>query len=277
MMRYDLKEMGMILLPMYGALLALGIAAGLSMRYSIMRGAGEVLASTVPEVLTIILFLVFGIMGLVTGLVMIIMIQKNFHDNLLGNRGYLMNTLPVTAFGQVMSKMLSSILVILGGAAAAAVSGYVFLLINFRKQDWEEAGEAFRDAFGGKLSPAAAVCQILILVLLWMIEMVTKLYFSNCIGSLLRGHRIIGTILAFVGITVLQNLIGSLLTHLTSDASIGYSLMGAGIRMIFRAGETGQALFTLRQMAFSLGQNLTYAILFLAGTIWLLKNRLNLE
>ncbi len=277
LMKYNLKEVGMVMLPMYAALLVLGTTAGLAMRYSIMRGAGEILASTVPGVVTIILFLVFGIMGLATVAVTLIMILRNFRDNLLGSRGYLMNTLPVTTAEQVLSKVLNGALFVLFGGAASGISGLLFLLVCLRRRDWAELGEAFRDAFGDRISPALVILQIVVLLLVWAVQDVTKIYASLSLGSLWRGHRSIGAILAFVVITVIQNLIGNGLTHLTPDASLGYSVLGGGVRFIFGSGEGPSALFSARQMMISVGQNLAYIVLFTIAAVWVLRHKLDLQ
>lgn len=277
LMKYNLKEVGIVMLPMYAALLVLGTAAGLAMRYSIMRGAGEIIASTVPGVITIILFLVFGVMGLATVVVTLIMILRNFRDNLLGSRGYLMNTLPVTTAEQVLSKVLNGVLFILFGGAASGLSGLLFLLVYLRRRDWAELGESFREAFGDKMSPTLVVLQIVVLLLFWAVQVVAKLYISLSLGNLWRDHRSLGANLAFVGITELQNLLGNGLTRLTSDASLGYSVMGGAIRFIFGAGDGPAALFSAKQMGISIGQNLAYIILFAASTIWILRHKLDLQ
>ncbi len=110
LLKYDMKEVGMVMLPLYAAMLILAAAAGLSMRFSIMKGPRDFVASTVPGVVTLILMLVYGALILGMAVMTLVMTTRNFRDNLLGSRGYLMNTLPVTTQSQVLSKSLNGLI-----------------------------------------------------------------------------------------------------------------------------------------------------------------------
>lgn len=277
LLKYDIREIGRILAPMYAALLAIAAAAAFVLRYSIMRSTQGLVTSTVPGVAAAVMILVFGFMGLATAVVTFIMILRNFRENLLGKRGYLMNTLPVTTLQQVLSKTASATLYILLGGIAASLSALIFLSVDFRKEDWDSLGEAFAGQFGAKTSPAVIILQILVLVLFLCVRTVAKIFASLSAGSLWRSHRGIGAVLTYVALTVLQDTIYSLLEHITADASFGYALMQSGIRFIFGPDSGAATLFTARQMAFSLGDDLVYIVLFLFITVWVLRNKLDLE
>ena len=277
LLKYDMREIGRILLPMYIALLAIATAAALVMRFSIMRGAEEMVTTNVPGVAAAVLVMVFGLMGLATAIVTFVMILRNFRENLLGNRGYLMNTLPVSTFQQVLSKTASAVFYIIFGGGAAGLSGLIFLSVNFRKVDWEELREAFAGQFGQKTSPVVVLLQILVLILFLSVRIVAKIFASLSIGNLWKSHRNAGAVLVYVGFTILQDFIYSLLQRITADASFGYALMQSGIRFIFAPYIGPVTLMTARQLAFSLGGNLIYSVLFFSITVWMLKNRLDLE
>ena len=277
LLKYDMKEIGRVLLPMYAALLAIATAAALVLRFSIMRGASEMVVSNVPGVAAAILFVVFGLMGLATAIVTFVMILRNFRENLMGNRGYLMNTLPVSTFQQVLSKTANAVLFIIFGGVAAGLSGLIFLSVNLRKVDWEELREAFAGQFGPKTSPVVVILQILVLALFLSVRIATKIFASLSLGSLWKSHRNAGAILMYAGFSVLQDLIYSLMQRITADASFGYALMQSGIRFIFAPYAGSASLMTARQAAFSLGGNLIYTVLFFSLTVWILKNRLDLE
>ena len=138
LLKYDIKEVGMVMMPLYAAMLVLAAAAGLSMRFSIMKGTRDFVASTVPGVVTLILMLVYGALILGMAVMTLVMTTRNFRDNLLGSRGYLMNTLPVTTQSQVLSKSLNGLIWIALGGVASAVSGTIALLFVMRRQDWTE-------------------------------------------------------------------------------------------------------------------------------------------
>jgi hypothetical protein len=133
------------------------------------------------------------------------------------------------------------------------------------------------EMFGDRMSPWVMLLQLVILFVLGALQIVTKIFVSISVGNLWRSKRGLGAVLMFVGLTVLQTLIGNRLTHLTSDASISYSLMGNGISMIFGLNGTDAGLFTARQMGFAAGQDIVYIALFLIGTIWVLRNKMDLQ
>lgn len=277
LLKYDIKEVGMVMMPLYAAMLVLAAAAGLSLRFSIMKGTRDFVASTVPGVVTLILMLVYGALILAMAVMTLVMTTRNFRDNLLGSRGYLMNTLPVTTQSQVLSKSLNGLIWIALGGAASAVSGTIALLFVMRRQDWAEFFQTINEMFGDRMSPWVMLLQLVILFVLGALQIVTKIFVSISVGNLWRSKRGLGAVLMFVGLTVLQTLISNRLTHLVPDASISYSLMGNGISMVFGINSGDAGLFTARQMGFAAGQDILYIVLFLIGTIWVLRNKMDLQ
>ena len=275
--REVIKEVGMVMMPLYAAMLVLAAAAGLSMRFSIMKGTRDFVASTVPGVVTLILMLVYGALILAMAVMTLVMTTRNFRDNLLGSRGYLMNTLPVTTQSQVLSKSLNGLIWIALGGVASAVSGTIALLFVMRRQDWTEFFRTINEMFGDRMSPWVMLLQLVILFVLGALQIVTKIFVSISVGNLWRSKRGLGAVLMFVGLTVLQTLISNRLTHLVPDASISYSLMGNGISMVFGMNSGDAGLFTARQMGFAAGQDILYIVLFLIGTIWVLRNKMDLQ
>lgn len=283
LMKYNVKEVGMVMVPMYAALLILGLAAGLATKFSLLKGAGEIVTSTVPGVLTLLLFMTFGIMGLATGIVTLVMIVRNFRENLLGNRGYLTNSLPVSTASHILSKTVSGVIFICLGGVAATLAGLIFLGLNLSGKDWSEIWTSLNTVTASRISVWLTFAQILLMVLVWMVQIVAKLYVSISLGNLWRPHRTMGGILLFVGLTVGQNFIGNRMSHISSDASLGYSLMGAGVRAVFGSFgtfdgiEMMEGILTAKQMAFFLGINGAYILVFLLVTVWVLNKKLDLQ
>ena len=127
------------------------------------------------------------------------------------------------------------------------------------------------------MSPWVMLLQLVILFVLGALQIVTKIFVSICVGNLWRSKRGLGAVLMFVGLTVLQTLIGNRLTHLTADASISYSLLSSGVSVVFGLNDGEAGLFTARQMGFAAGQDILYIVLFLIVTIWVLRNKMDLQ
>lgn len=276
LMKYNMKEVGMVMLPIYLAMAALSVALGITQRYSIMRGPRQMAAAMVPGTITLILFVVLGVLTFAMAIVTLVMIVRNFRDNLLGNRGYLTNTLPATMEQHVLGKLANGTLWMVFGGAAAFLSGMIVLSMSLTKADWNDFFTSFRETFDGKISLAGFIAQFAVLLVVEGIQIIAKLYLSIALGNLWRGHRGLGAVLIFVAVTIGQNLLTSWLSHVTADASISYALMGTGFRMVFGAGDNG-SLLTARQMGIYLGLDGAYIVVFTVLTITMLKRKLDLE
>lgn len=276
LMKYNMKEVGMVMLPIYLAMIALAAALGITQRFSIMRGTERVVTGFVPGMVSLILFIVLGVLTFAMAIVTLVMIEKNFRENLLGKRGYLTNTLPVSTTAHVLGKTVNGTLWLLFGGLAAFASGMIVLGLVFTKSDWAYLQESFENAFDRKASMTAAAAQIILLLLMEGIQIIAKLYVSLAVGNLWRGHRGLGAVLLFVGITIAQTFISNRLSYLSPDASVSYAVMGTGSRMVFGGGEYG-GLLTARQLAIQVGGDAACIVLFLVLTILTLKRKLDLE
>lgn len=116
LLKHEFKAMGRILLPLYAVTIIMSLVSGLSARLSSGFGSSVIsdymqeklpssvaLISNITAVLTIILFFMLIFVAMVLCVVFSISRYKN---NLHGHQGYLMHTLPVTAFENVFSKVV---------------------------------------------------------------------------------------------------------------------------------------------------------------------------
>ena len=106
LLKYELKAMGRIILPLY---LVLILAAGLFAVNIKLNDKTQTLSGFM-NILSIITTILFVACIFVVVIVMIFLVVQRFYKNLLGQEGYLMFTLPASTLEHILSKMLSSMI-----------------------------------------------------------------------------------------------------------------------------------------------------------------------
>jgi hypothetical protein len=110
--------------------------------------------------------------------------------------------------------------------------------------------------------------QILVLLFFWSLEMIAKIFASLAIGNLWKNHRMLGGIIAFGSISILQSLFGNLLYR--------SGLTGAfqGSLAVFSSGD---GVISARDLILAGIRSGLYTVLFSLISIETLKRKLNLE
>ncbi|ERI06578.1 hypothetical protein [Atopobium sp. oral taxon 810] len=104
--KYDFREVGRKISPLYIALAAISIVTGIlfAVRGSKVNTVNDPLAAII-----IIMMLVWLVLFVATGVVTLMLVARNFQDTLFGSRGYLTNTLPTRAIDHVADKTINGI------------------------------------------------------------------------------------------------------------------------------------------------------------------------
>ena len=92
LLKYEFRATARVMLPLYLILLATALGANLS-----TRGMGD---------LGTLLVLAFALAILAVFIMSVVIMAQRFRQNLLGDEGYLMNTLPVQSWQLVLSKLV---------------------------------------------------------------------------------------------------------------------------------------------------------------------------
>lgn len=247
LIKYDFLAIGRLLLPLYAALIAVSLLLGITVRMNLQNGVA---------VLIIIYTLI-----ITAGMVMTAyLLVERFYHNLLGNEGYLMFALPVTTADHIVEKLLSALIWTAIGIVAVLLSGICLALTAAPWSDLMKGfSEFFRMISNGEIrgEDVGQILEILAVLAAGMVAFLAKVYCSIAVGHLWREHRILGSILAFIGFSILEVWVS----------------IGAG-----RAGIiTGYLLDTGFNFWLSAGQCLILAAVYSAGTWFILDRHLNLE
>lgn len=259
LMKYEISAMGRILLPLYGALLFMSLLMGI-----IANGL-----VALPIFAGIVIFL-YTAVAITAAVMTIILIVQRFYKNLLGNEGYLMFALPVTAGKHIWSKGITAGL----WSVIASIVGFLsalVILVSTENSGLVQMMEGIRIVWKevGAMSLVYLV-EIVVLLFLGAGVMIFRIYAAIAIGHLWGNHRILGGILAYLGLGVAEAAIISAVEKI----SIVLDMVDK-FREIFEA--IGEKAFS--QLTF-LGMALTFALfigVYYVVTRYILKNKLNLE
>lgn len=210
LLKYEFKSNGRLLLPLYGAWLVAAVLLGLSIRTDNM---GNNSATFI-----IISGILYGTFAMVAVVITCIILIQRFYKNLLGNEGYLMFALPVTTGQHIINKLLSAavwgtigiIAAILSGLLiAGCIEGFGTLFDNmeFLIYDMNEMIAELPNAF-------VLLIEVLLVVFMAFAVTAAKVYAAIAIGHQWSNHRVIGAIAAYIGLGIIESILGNLSTGL---------------------------------------------------------------
>ena len=215
---YEMRATARVFLPTYLVLLAFAVLSRISLSvYEMQPGNGRLATELMAVLVGFYVAVAAG--AFVVALVVII---RRFYKNLTGDEGYLMFTLPVETWQLVTAKLLSAVMWQMATLAAVAASVAILL---FRLEFLPDvlAGirtfwEAIRYELG--LTLTAAVVLSLVLAFLSTIQGILLIYAAIAIGHTIRGHRILGSVGAYIGLSVAWQMVSSVVTMLTTGGML---------------------------------------------------------
>lgn len=199
LMKYDLKSMFKVFVPLWLALLAVSVINRFTTNFS---GRGGMI-STLPTVIFMILYVGLIIAVMVVAIALIIM---RFYHGLLKDEGYLMFTLPVKPWQLVTSKCLTATIV----SILSLIAGILSVLFIAADQELiPSIIKGFRDLLPHLTGDMILTCiLVMLLVIASVIVSVTHIYASLAIGHLAHSHRIGWAVVAYIGINMLFSALG---------------------------------------------------------------------
>ena len=254
LLKYEIKAFGRIMLPLYGALLAISIVFGITIRLSMTKTA-----STLIERFAIISGFLFFAAIVAVMVIMTIMIIQRFYRNLLGTEGYLMFTLPATTLEHILSKALCALLWLVLGMITGSVSGFILITLTADLKEFLKQVQQLLNMLHADSSLVPNILLLAVMIIIGLMGSLSKVYASISIGHQWGSHRVMGAVLAYIGIGIFEVLVTSVLRQI-------------GLNIVNNLD------LSFRQMALTTIAISSVQILFYGFIAWrLLDTRLNLE
>lgn len=219
LIRYELRELLRILLPVFGGLL---LTAGLA------RGSIALMESTHSQAAEIFSVMLLGLFSLAAGAAVVatlVLAVLRFARSVHGDEGYLTNTLPAGVHAILLSRLLVSVLAIL--FSCAVVYGSVRLCLAGLElfPDFREILEqAFRQL---DLDLDSTMLRWALMALLGVLALVLRIFAAIAIGHSFNrskaGMSVLFYFVLSIGTSMVSNLINVVLLSsrmLSSDTSL---------------------------------------------------------
>lgn len=240
--KYEMKASGRILLPLFAAL------AVVSAAYCFIP------ANMSLYVIRFVLSLVYFAFFFATCLLSMFVAVLRFKNNILGNEGYLMNTIPVSPMSNVLAKLAAAVVYQLIGLSVAFAS-YGFVSKWFRFID---IGKFFSDMANWSSATWASIILYGVVLFLAIIMFDIAAYTALSIGHSFPAAKVVCSVAAFLvlwiaGTTLYVKVIDGL-----------YPLLGPMVNFE-------------RELVVTIIFEAAYSLIGLVLTNYFLKNRLNLE
>ncbi|MDO4287845.1 MAG: hypothetical protein Q4C55_01540 [Eubacterium sp.] len=262
LVKYEFKATGRLLLPLYAAFLIMTL---ITKFFGSINSDATGLVISMGVVIFLYTILIIGL-----AVMTFIMIIQRFYKNLMTDEGYLMFTLPVPVWQQVVAKMLIGLFWSVIYVIAVGLSALILILNS-------DTAAAMLNAFNGLNWPVflqnhgILLCiEILICMLVATMAAMTQIYAAIALGQLSNKHKILMAVVAYIGIAVVQQIVLSL-----GMLSFSAGAEATGLMTFFAAMDAVDIL----QWLFN---GLTLVDLIFGGimfaiTTYVLKHKLNLE
>lgn len=264
LLKYEMKAMGRIVLPFYAALIGVAILFSISLAINGFEfdGALSAIMNTILVVALVCLFIASGVVCLV-------LIIQRYYRNLLGDEGYLMFSLPVKTSEHIACKTISAMIWSTLGVLAGLIAVFVLLLGAVGPAEVMEAlAKAFEEALKVGIGHVVLfLVEILVLILLNEAAQCAQIFAAISIGHLWSEHRILGAILAYIGISTVSSVLVTIIGLVLPWADIELWIE----RMMSELGTAHLLIWVLNLI------NLAVTAIFCAISWYMLDRRLNLQ
>lgn len=221
LLKYDLKSTLKVMLPIYVALIIISIINKIFL-FSNWNQSNNY-SSFLGDTLFFILNALYIVIIVGTLILTLLVAIQHFYKNLLCDQGYLMWTLPVKTSHHILSKFLVSIFWYIASLFIIFLSTFISLPNIFSEISISigEFFDIFYSLFNGNLGTMIAIIFFFITALLTSIgSSIMSFYACIAIGHLSTKHKILASVLAYLAISTILQMIGSIIFSLIFSLDI---------------------------------------------------------
>lgn len=220
--KYDFREVGRTMGPLYAALVALSVVMGALLG---VRGNKVYTADDVLSVVLMVMMTAWLLLFVAISVIMLMLVAHNYRDTLFGSRGYLTNVLPARAAEHVADKTINGLIwatftafmsIVAFAMFIIAVVITVVLIEPAARQSLLEGlgsislGSVF-SAQSGMLGVAKCAGVAAISFLVFSASVVSWLFAGISLGSMARKHPGLAKAAAFATLALVWLLVANVL------------------------------------------------------------------
>lgn len=272
LIKHEFRATGRIILPLFAVLTVLSAAAGFSMRSIEFTEDMPAIIEIVSALMTAGFFAVAVATVVIAYAIMI----SRFYKNLLGDEGYLMLTLPVSAHSHIWAKLIVSVIWF---AATAVVIGFLMGLFAFLVSGSDvyqiiEAMPSAKELFAmfmaqsgySTFSFVLFIVEAVVVAVVGMLHICLSFYSAMAVGHSFSNRKLLYSVLAYVVISFVMSIIQSV-----AGIAMGQDF-GAQIMFNYRNFGYSMNIMMLKGLVLALVET---AVLY-GITVFCLKKKINL-
>lgn len=259
LLKYEFKSTARIFLPLYALVIIFSVICRV---FNMLSEKLEVLM--IPGT---ILYVLYSLLIIAVIIITFIAVLSQFYKNLIGDEGYLMFTIPVEPYNHILTKMIVSVTWIISSVIIGILSLFI-LIIN--KGLWEVLAAALKNPM-----VLSVITHILIIMAAAVICNILMIYTSISLGQLVTGHKIIGSVAAYLGLYMAEQIVGVILLLVLSGTGLNIFSFGEINNSSFADVINGNFLtvFTLLLC----GEYTCFSVAYFCITNHIFNKKLNLE
>lgn len=212
----------------------------------------------VNQIALVIFMLIYFILMITAGILTIYITVKRFYSNIFGDSAYLMNTIPVAPWENILSKLFVGSFWILLGLFVCFISGIILITADISVY---EALRGISELIAYiDIEIFDTICNFALCVIIQQMSNVMIIYCSMAIGHLFSKHRKAAAVGVFL---IIQVIINTIIINIANGTGWWQSLTFIeGFNTV---------------MTFGILFNMVVLLIGFFVTNYILKNKLNLE
>ncbi len=260
LIKYEFKATGRTLLPLYGAVILFAFINKMFLGDFFING--ETFLGEIPQAIGMMVYVTTLI---ATFFVTLFIIIQRYRTNLLGDEGYLMNTIPVKSWQNITSKLIVSCVWSVLSFVCAIVS---IIILAYQKGLIKDIITGMPEFFQVLFSYVGAnevivIIEIISIMIIGGISGILIIYASLSIGNIFPKRKMLASLGAFIVLNMASNTLASFIQF--------------PIMMIFSKGKELQVADIQIMLGMTAGLVLLLSVVYFVISNYILKRKLNLE
>ena len=239
LIKYEFRATKKFMFLTYALLFAMSVILGIGSRIDIDAISPDNFLGDIGELLGGILTLGFIVAYVAVNCAvfagMFFFAISRFKNNILGNEGYLMHTLPVKPRDHIISKTFVSVSWTICSFLVATLSYLVLFLIAYGNEFATGFEETFNQAYTLNIDMSGGLIYLaesLIVVIVSVIAGYLQIYASMALGYSNNANRALFSIAAYIGINIAWGIVESIISLPLSDVSTARLFSADGVHIM---------------------------------------------
>ncbi|WP_312643076.1 hypothetical protein [Hydrogenoanaerobacterium sp.] len=211
LMKYEIKATSRMFLPLYGALIVLALINKVFFSFGIFNSIDHALLSRFSDIpktlaLTAYIFIIIAIF-----IITVIVMFQRFYKNLLGDEGYLMFTLPVKPWMNIVNKLVVSVMWVILSSVITLISIFILMVNGDLIRAIPEAIVMTVRALNTELGVNAGLflTEMAITIFVGLFVNILQVYAAIALGQLCNSHKLLASFGAYLGINIVSQTVAS--------------------------------------------------------------------